>query len=141
VGDEVMDTRSIGPAESFIADTVAPPVILLPLGGKCRDEEERCCRKEGEEQLRRIRLASGNVGGRGRGHGPCRGRRSRTLIRTNRVRANTVTATGTWRTPRRDRTWTLARTTSRIGTVTNIHRASAFACVATFWFTATSRCT
>ena len=29
VGDEVMDTRSIGPAESFIADTLVPPVVLV----------------------------------------------------------------------------------------------------------------
>lgn len=30
VGTEVMDTRSIGPAESFVVETVAPPVLLLP---------------------------------------------------------------------------------------------------------------
>ncbi len=31
VGAEIMDTRSLGPAESFVADTIVPPVILLPL--------------------------------------------------------------------------------------------------------------
>ena len=30
VGDETMDARSIGPAESFVVDTIVPPVILLP---------------------------------------------------------------------------------------------------------------
>ncbi|MGH8582805.1 MAG: galactose oxidase-like domain-containing protein, partial [Gammaproteobacteria bacterium] len=30
VGDEIMDTRSLGPAESFCVDTIVPPVILLP---------------------------------------------------------------------------------------------------------------
>jgi len=31
VGDEIVDTRSIGPAESFVAETVVPDVILPPL--------------------------------------------------------------------------------------------------------------
>ena len=30
VGHEVMDARSLGPAESFVVDTVVPPVILVP---------------------------------------------------------------------------------------------------------------
>ena len=30
VGSEVMDTRSIGPAESFVVETVSPPALLLP---------------------------------------------------------------------------------------------------------------
>jgi len=30
--DQTIDVRSIGPAESFIVDTQAPPVLLLPLG-------------------------------------------------------------------------------------------------------------
>ena len=30
VGNEVMDGRSLGPAESFVVDTIVPPVILLP---------------------------------------------------------------------------------------------------------------
>jgi plastocyanin len=29
-GGEIVDTRSLGPAESFVADTVAPPVLLDP---------------------------------------------------------------------------------------------------------------
>src|SRR5689334_13276464 len=28
--DETIDVRSIGPAESFVVETVAPPVLLLP---------------------------------------------------------------------------------------------------------------
>jgi plastocyanin len=34
VGDEIVDTRSLGPAESFVAETVVPPVILPPIGCK-----------------------------------------------------------------------------------------------------------
>ena len=30
VGHEVMDARSLGPAESFVVDTIVPPVILVP---------------------------------------------------------------------------------------------------------------
>jgi FtsP/CotA-like multicopper oxidase with cupredoxin domain len=30
VGHEIMDARSLGPAESFCVDTIVPPVILLP---------------------------------------------------------------------------------------------------------------
>jgi plastocyanin len=32
VGHETADTRTIGPAESFVVDTVVPPVVLLPPG-------------------------------------------------------------------------------------------------------------
>jgi len=39
VGGEVMDTRSLGPAESFVADSRVPPVILPPLKGDCRDHK------------------------------------------------------------------------------------------------------
>ena len=53
-GHEMVDTRTIGPAESFIADTVVPPVILLPLRGDCGEHASHCCRKEGEERLRTI---------------------------------------------------------------------------------------
>jgi FtsP/CotA-like multicopper oxidase with cupredoxin domain len=31
-GGQIIDVRSIGPAESFVADTAAPPVMLLPPG-------------------------------------------------------------------------------------------------------------
>lgn len=34
IGDEIVDTRSLGPAESFVAETVVPPVILPPSGCK-----------------------------------------------------------------------------------------------------------
>ncbi|HEV2951952.1 MAG TPA: galactose oxidase-like domain-containing protein, partial [Actinomycetota bacterium] len=34
IGDEIVDTRSLGPAESFVAETVVPPVILPPIGCK-----------------------------------------------------------------------------------------------------------
>ena len=54
VGDEIMDTRSLGPAESFIADTVVPPVLLLPLKNDCLDHAAHCCGKEGEVHLREI---------------------------------------------------------------------------------------
>lgn len=54
VGDETMDTRSLGPAESFIADTVVPPVVLLPLKGDCVDHASHCCGKEGEVHLRDV---------------------------------------------------------------------------------------
>jgi plastocyanin len=35
VAGDAYDTRSLGPAESFVVDTEVPPVILLPVG--CRD--------------------------------------------------------------------------------------------------------
>lgn len=37
VGHEMADTRTIGPAESFVVDTVVPPVVLLPPG--CDDDD------------------------------------------------------------------------------------------------------
>ena len=72
VGDETMDTRSLGPAESFIADTVVPPVVLLPLKGDCADHASHCCAKTGEVHLREVPgLLPRNAGrGRGRGGGP-----------------------------------------------------------------------
>ena len=39
---EALDVRSIGPAESFIVDTVAPPVLLLPVDiEKAQDDKDR----------------------------------------------------------------------------------------------------
>jgi plastocyanin len=35
IGDEHLDTRSLGPAESFVADTIVPQVILSPLDNDC----------------------------------------------------------------------------------------------------------
>jgi FtsP/CotA-like multicopper oxidase with cupredoxin domain len=68
VGDELLDTRSLGPAESFIADTLAPPVLLLPLRGDCQEHAAHCCSKEGEERLRLDPgLLPANAGGRGGG--------------------------------------------------------------------------
>ena len=40
VGEENMDTRSIGPAESFVVDTIVPPVVLLPLDNDCKDHQK-----------------------------------------------------------------------------------------------------
>lgn len=42
-GNEWVDTRSFGPAESFVADTIVPPVILqpLPLECECKPHEEQ----------------------------------------------------------------------------------------------------
>jgi len=40
---EIVDTRSLGPAESFVADTLVPPVILLPLKGDCREHHKHRC--------------------------------------------------------------------------------------------------
>jgi FtsP/CotA-like multicopper oxidase with cupredoxin domain len=34
-GNEWVDTRSLGPAESFVADTIVPPVILQPVPLEC----------------------------------------------------------------------------------------------------------
>jgi hypothetical protein len=69
VGDEIMDTRSLGPAESFIADTVVPPVVLLPLKGDCADHATHCCAKEGEARLRDVPGLLPKNAGRGRGRG------------------------------------------------------------------------
>jgi plastocyanin len=43
-GRDIVDTRGLSPAESFVADTVVPPVVLLP------DPE---CESEASERLRR----------------------------------------------------------------------------------------
>ena len=40
-GNENVDTRSLGPAESFVADTVVPPVILSPLALECDCEPQK----------------------------------------------------------------------------------------------------
>ena len=40
-GHENVDTRSLGPAESFVADTVVPPVILWPLALDCHCEPQK----------------------------------------------------------------------------------------------------
>lgn len=40
-GHENVDTRSLGPAESFVADTVVPPVILSPLALDCDCEPQK----------------------------------------------------------------------------------------------------
>ena len=40
-GNENVDTRSLGPAESFVADTVVPPVILWPLPLDCECEPQK----------------------------------------------------------------------------------------------------
>jgi len=39
-GDERYDTRSLGPAESFMGDTIVPNVILTPVDGCCDCHEE-----------------------------------------------------------------------------------------------------
>ncbi len=43
-GNEWVDTRSLGPAESFVADTIVPPVILQPVPLECE-----CKPHEGQE--------------------------------------------------------------------------------------------
>ena len=40
-GHDNVDTRSLGPAESFVADTVVPPVILWPLPLDCHCEPQK----------------------------------------------------------------------------------------------------
>lgn len=40
-GGKMVDTRSLGPAESFVADTVVPPVILWPLPLDCDCEPQK----------------------------------------------------------------------------------------------------
>ncbi|WP_430230028.1 galactose oxidase-like domain-containing protein [Nitrosomonas communis] len=42
-GNEWVDTRSLGPAESFVADTIVPPVILqpVPLECECKPHENQ----------------------------------------------------------------------------------------------------
>ena len=89
-----MDTRSIGPAESFIADTVVPPVVLLPLKGDCADHASHCCGKEGEIHLRDVPGLLPRNAGRGRVAGtPAAGRRATLGL----VRADSRMATATAR--------------------------------------------
>lgn len=51
VGEEIIDSRSLGPAASFVADTIVPRVVLLPLedcGAPAHKEQRRhedCGRK------------------------------------------------------------------------------------------------
>ena len=73
VGEEMMDTRSIGPAESFVVDTVVPPVVLLPLKGDCADHAEHCCGKQGEVHLRDVPGLMPRNAGRGRAGAPTAG--------------------------------------------------------------------
>lgn len=40
-GSEMVDTRSFGPAESFVADTIVPSVILWPLPLECECEPQK----------------------------------------------------------------------------------------------------
>lgn len=47
---ETIDSRSIGPAESFVVETTAPPVILLP--GEIEAAQEAHCRLKGAEPYR-----------------------------------------------------------------------------------------
>jgi FtsP/CotA-like multicopper oxidase with cupredoxin domain len=70
VGDETMDSRSLGPAESFIADTVVPPVILLPLKDDCGEHASHCCGKEGEAHLRDVPGLLPRNAGQRRARGP-----------------------------------------------------------------------
>jgi plastocyanin len=56
VGNEIMDVRSIGPAESFVADTIVPPVILLPRKKKGEKAEEKKNRKYSSEGRRHVKL-------------------------------------------------------------------------------------
>ena len=49
-GDERYDTRSLGPAESFVGDTIVPNVILMPIDGCCDcHEEQRMTEKPAEK--------------------------------------------------------------------------------------------
>lgn len=41
VANETVDTRSLGPAESFVADTIVPPVLLWPLPLDCDCETQK----------------------------------------------------------------------------------------------------
>lgn len=52
-GSEWVDTRSLGPAESFVADTIVPPVILQPVPLECE-----CKPHEGQEDHHSSSTAS-----------------------------------------------------------------------------------
>jgi plastocyanin len=76
VGDENVDTRSIGPAESFVADTIVPPVILLPIEKGCpphkklrRDHEHSCGDRMGTKRVQQPVLPAPGGGHGGGGHG------------------------------------------------------------------------
>lgn len=78
VGEENMDTRTIGPAESFVVDTIVPPVILLPLEKDCKDHQkhrhdhEDCgCSKSLGPKLTQIptKIGTGGIGHTGHGAG------------------------------------------------------------------------
>lgn len=69
VGHETVDTRSLGPAESFVADTIVSPVILLPLDEDChshkehrRDEDCGCGDSVGRKRVRGPMLVTGATG-------------------------------------------------------------------------------
>lgn len=73
IGDQWMDVRSLGPAESFVADTIVPPVILLPRAGDCHSHQEHrhdaecaCADQVGHRRIQRPVLPKG---GGGHGHG------------------------------------------------------------------------
>jgi plastocyanin len=80
VGHETVDTRSLGPAESFVADTIVPPVILLPLDNDCHshkghrhDKECGCGKSVGHKRAQKPVLVTGATGvgvghGQGGGH-------------------------------------------------------------------------
>lgn len=79
VGHETVDTRSLGPAESFVADTIVPPVILLPLDEDCHthkehrhDEDCGCGERIGRRNVQKPVLVTGATGvviGHGQGGG------------------------------------------------------------------------
>lgn len=92
VGEEIVDTRSLGPAESFVADTIVPPVILFPLEGDCKAHESHrhddhcgCAERVGRKRVVKPLLPTGpsrppghgggprHGGGQGGGHGQGRG--------------------------------------------------------------------
>jgi FtsP/CotA-like multicopper oxidase with cupredoxin domain len=73
VGNETVDTRSLSPADSFIADTVVPPVVLLPLKNDCADHASHCCGKEGEVHLRDVPGLLPRNAGHGRSGGAATG--------------------------------------------------------------------
>ncbi|MGH8584458.1 MAG: galactose oxidase-like domain-containing protein [Gammaproteobacteria bacterium] len=77
IGEEIVDTRSLGPAESFVADTLVPPVILLPLKEDCfahqehrHDDDCGCAARMGPQRTQhpRLAIAAGGAMGHGAGH-------------------------------------------------------------------------
>ncbi len=70
VGDERMDTRSLGPAESFVADTIVPPVVLLPLKNDCHSHKQHradadcgCGQSVGHNRIQQPVKPGGHGGG------------------------------------------------------------------------------